>query len=127
VSLWVLRRLPARLHLCPGSDRPVSEAIVSWSPKEKATSSRDFVEIEGAVATRSVNAIIVWILAFAGLSAYEGNFANYRATYGRLGEMIVVLLYFFVSAALLLFEAEMNAPIHPARGPQTRAGLARLF
>jgi uncharacterized BrkB/YihY/UPF0761 family membrane protein len=33
--------------------------------------------------------------------------------------MVVLLLYFFVSSAVLLFGAEINAVIHPAYGPRS--------
>jgi membrane protein len=67
------------------------------------------------VTPGSVVGVTTWILASLGFSAYIDRFGNYGATYGSLGGMIVLLLYFFVSAAVLLFGAEINATIHPAR------------
>jgi membrane protein len=64
----------------------------------------------------SVLAVLVWIAASLGFGFYVSNFANYDATYGSVGAIIVMLLYFFISAAVLLFGAEMNAVIehrHP--------------
>jgi membrane protein len=72
------------------------------------------------VTPGSVTAVIVWIIASAGFSAYIERFGDYGATYGSLGGMIVLLLYFFVSGAVLLFGAEINAAIHPAQ--RTRTG-----
>ncbi len=72
------------------------------------------------VTPGSVTAVIVWIIASAGFSAYIERFGDYGATYGSLGGMIVLLLYFFVSGAVLLFGAEINAVIHPAQ--RTRTG-----
>ncbi len=66
------------------------------------------------VTPGSAIAVVVWILASVGFSAYVERFGDYGATYGSLGGMIVLLLYFFVSAAVLLFGAELNAVIHPA-------------
>ena len=60
----------------------------------------------------SVLAVIVWIAASFGFSFYVSNFVSYSATYGSLGAVIVLLLYFFVSAAVLLFGAEVNAQIY---------------
>jgi membrane protein len=71
------------------------------------------------VTPGSVTAVAVWILASAGFSAYVEHFGNYGATYGSLGGIVVLLLYFFVSGAVLLFGAEVNATIHPARGLRT--------
>ena len=71
------------------------------------------------VTPGSVSAVVVWILASVGFSVYVENFGNYGATYGSLGGMIVLLLYFFVSSAVLLLGAEINAAIHPAHGPRS--------
>jgi membrane protein len=46
-----------------------------------------------------------------GFSYYVRNFASYGAIYGRLGAVIVLLLYLFISATVLLFGAEVNAQI----------------
>jgi membrane protein len=67
------------------------------------------------VTPGSVTAVVVWIVASLGFAAYVERFGNYGATYGSLGGLIVMLLYFFVSGAVLLFGAEVNAIIHPAR------------
>ena len=71
------------------------------------------------VTPGSISAVVVWILASIGFSLYVENFGNYGATYGSLGGMVVLLLYFFVSAAVLLLGAEINAVIHPAHGPRS--------
>ena len=39
------------------------------------------------------------------------TFADYNAMYGSIGAIIVLLLYFYISAAVLLLGAEMNAVI----------------
>ncbi|MGK9065251.1 YihY/virulence factor BrkB family protein [Stutzerimonas chloritidismutans] len=62
----------------------------------------------------SVVAVIVWIGASVGFGIYVQNFGNYDATYGSIGAVIVLLLYFYISAAVLLFGAEMNAVIEHA-------------
>jgi membrane protein len=71
------------------------------------------------VTPGSISAIVVWIVASLLFSAYVDNFGNYGATYGSLGGMVVLLLYFFVSAMVLLLGAEINAAIHPAHGPRS--------
>ncbi len=59
----------------------------------------------------SVLAVVVWIAASLGFGFYVQNFANYNATYGSIGAIIVFLLYLYISAAVLLLGAELNAVI----------------
>ncbi len=56
-------------------------------------------------------AVLAWIAASLGFNYYVGNFANYSAMYGSIGTIIVLLLYFFISAAVLLLGAEINSAI----------------
>ena len=64
----------------------------------------------GAVVT-----VILWLLASLAFSLYVSNFSNYNATYGSLGGVIVGLTYFFMSAAVILLGAEINAEIYKAK------------
>ncbi|WP_339521953.1 YihY/virulence factor BrkB family protein [Pseudomonas sp. EA_35y_Pfl2_R111] len=59
----------------------------------------------------SVLAVVVWIGASLGFGYYAQNFANYNATYGSIGAIIIFLMYLYISSAVLLFGAEMNAVI----------------
>ncbi|MBF0676399.1 MULTISPECIES: YihY/virulence factor BrkB family protein [unclassified Pseudomonas] len=59
----------------------------------------------------SLVAVLVWIAASLGFGVYVQNFADYSATYGSIGAIIVMLMYFYISAAVLLFGAELNAVI----------------
>lgn len=63
------------------------------------------------VTPGAVLAAVVWLAASLGFAYYAANFANYSATYGSLGA-IVLLLYFFISSAVLLFGAEVNAEVY---------------
>jgi membrane protein len=58
-----------------------------------------------------------WIVATAGLGFYAANVANYGATYGSLGAVIVLMLWFYVTAAMLLIGAELTAAIARERTP----------
>lgn len=59
----------------------------------------------------AVLSVVVWIIASLGFGLYVKTFANYNAMYGSIGAIIVLLLYFYISAAVLLLGAEMNAVI----------------
>jgi membrane protein len=56
-------------------------------------------------------AVTGWIAASIAFKFYVNNFADYNAMYGSIGAIIVLLLYFFISAAVLLFGAEVNAAV----------------
>ena len=60
----------------------------------------------------SVVAVVLWLVASIGLSYYVSSFANYSATYGSLGGVVVLLLYLYLSSAVVLLGAEVNAEIH---------------
>ncbi len=62
----------------------------------------------------SVIAVLVWILASLAFGFYVQNFGDYNATYGSIGAIIVLLLYFYISALVLLLGAELNAVIEHA-------------
>ncbi|MCQ4323404.1 ribonuclease BN [Stutzerimonas stutzeri] len=74
----------------------------------------------------SVLAVIVWIVASVGFGIYVQNFGNYDATYGSIGAIIVLLLYFYISAAVLLLGAELNAVIEHASAEGKDPGDKRL-
>src|SRR5690606_33979069 len=60
-------------------------------------------------------AVAVWILASVAFDFYLKNFANYSALYGSIGAIIGILLYFSLSASVLLFGSEVNAVIEEDR------------
>ena len=63
------------------------------------------------ITTGAALSIIFWVLASVGFSFYLANFANYSVVYGSLGVAFVLLLYFYISAAVLLMGAEVNVAI----------------
>lgn len=54
-------------------------------------------------------ATITWQLVSLGFSFYVNNFGNYTATYGSIGGIIVLLLWFFLSGMILIIGGEVNA------------------
>lgn len=73
------------------------------------------------VSPGSVIAVIVWVIATLGFSWYLSNFGNYNATYGSLAGVIIMLFYLYISSAILLLGAEVNAVIFKA-DPDTDPG-----
>lgn len=52
-----------------------------------------------------------WLIASYGFSFYVSNFGNYSATYGSLGGVIVLMLWFYVSAFIILLGGILNVVI----------------
>jgi membrane protein len=59
----------------------------------------------------SVVAVVGWVLASLGFSFYVSDFEDYGVAYGSLGGAIVLLLYFYITAVVFLFGANLNAAI----------------
>ena len=54
---------------------------------------------------------ILWLLAASLFSIYVAELGSYSATYGSLGGVIVTLVFFYVSAVLFIFGAELNSAL----------------
>jgi membrane protein len=100
VVLWVWLRIPAAIllltivlalvyYLFPNVDQPFR-----------------------LITPGAVLAVIVWLAASFGFSFYVNNFASYSAIYGSLGTVIVVLVYLYITATVVLFGAEVNEQIY---------------
>ena len=64
----------------------------------------------------SVVGVPVWLLASWGFSEYVIHFPKTQAVYGALGGVMVLLLWMWISAQVLLVGAEINAVIeHSSR------------
>jgi membrane protein len=55
--------------------------------------------------------VVAWAVASLAFSFYLANFADYSVVYGSLGAAVALLLYFYISATVLLLGAEVNAAI----------------
>ncbi|MBB2159499.1 YihY/virulence factor BrkB family protein [Gluconacetobacter sacchari] len=57
----------------------------------------------------SCAATLVWIITSVGVSYYIGSIATYNATYGPLGAVAATMMWFFVTAYVVMLGAELNA------------------
>jgi membrane protein len=57
---------------------------------------------------------LLWVVVSIGFKFYLANFADYNATYGAVGGVIVLLLWFYMSGLAILIGAELNAEIEHA-------------
>ena len=62
----------------------------------------------------SVLATLLWVASSLAFKVYISNFADYNKTYGAIGGVMVLLLWFYVSGVALLVGAELNAEIEHA-------------
>ena len=67
-------------------------------------------------------ALVLWLLASAGFSLYVSNFGKYNQTYGALGAVIVLLLWLFLSALVVLLGAEIDAELERQTAVDTTTG-----
>lgn len=54
-------------------------------------------------------ATVGWIISSLGLSYYVGNFGNYSVAYGSIGAIIVLMLWLYISAFIIILGGEINA------------------
>jgi len=66
------------------------------------------------VTPGAVLSTVLWLIASLVFTLYLVNFADYNVTYGSLGSVIVLLLWFYLSALAALIGSEMNAEIEHA-------------
>jgi len=99
VTVWTVLRWPAIVILMM-----VAVALIYYVMPDVKQEFR-------FITPGSVLAVVVWIIASLGFGYYVKTFADYNAMYGSIGAIIVLLLYFYISAAVQLLGAEMNAVI----------------
>ncbi|MFS2014912.1 YihY/virulence factor BrkB family protein [Azospirillum sp. CT11-132] len=74
----------------------------------------------------SAVATVVWLLGSLGFSVYVSNFGSYNETYGSVGAVVILLLWFNLTSYVVLMGAELNAEIEhqTARDTTDRDGRA---
>lgn len=62
--------------------------------------------LPGSIATS-----FLWLIAAALFTLYLSRLADYGATYGTLGGVVVTLVFFYISAVIFIYGAEFNASV----------------
>lgn len=70
-----------------------------------------------SVLPGSITATIGWSLVSLGFSYYVAKFGNYSTTYGSLGGIIVLMIWFYLSGYIILIGGEINAVQSERRKP----------
>jgi membrane protein len=66
-------------------------------------------------------ATVLWLLGSAAFSFYVSRFGSYDATYGSLAAPVVLLLWFWLSALVVLLGAEIDAELEHGDGAVARS------
>jgi membrane protein len=62
-----------------------------------------------SVIRGAIFSTVGWILTSLAFSFYVGNFGNYSATYGSIGAIIVLMIWFYLSGFIIILGGEINA------------------
>ena len=63
------------------------------------------------VSWGAVAATALWLMASAAFTIYVAKVGSYDRTYGSLGAVVILLLWFYLSAYVTMIGAELNAEI----------------
>jgi membrane protein len=77
------------------------------------------------VSWGAVVATVIWLLGSVAFSIYVSNFADYNKTYGTMGAVIILLLWFNLSSYAVLLGAELNAEMEHQTARDTTKGSER--
>ena len=67
----------------------------------------------------AIAACVIWLAASIGFSVYVINFGSYNESFGSMAGVIILLMWLWISAFIVLLGAELNAEIEA----QTAAAL----
>ncbi|MDX6297022.1 MAG: rane protein [Nocardioidaceae bacterium] len=70
----------------------------------------------------SIVATVIWVAASVGFAFYVNDVGSYAKTYGALTGVVVLLLWFWITALVVLIGAEINAEIEAQTIKDTTKG-----
>lgn len=74
------------------------------------------------VTPGAITAFVVWIVASAGFAIYVSNFSSYNESFGSLAGIVVLLLWLWISALVVLMGGEINAEMEAQTRYDTTTG-----
>jgi membrane protein len=74
------------------------------------------------VSWGAVAATVLWLIASGLFSFYVSNFGSYNETYGSIAAIVILLMWFYISAFVILLGAEMNAEMEHQTERDTTTG-----
>ena len=87
--------------------------LYQWLPNRRL---RGYEILPGAAVT-----VVTWLITASLFSLYLQNLGRFSVTYGSLGGIVVTLMFFYLSAAIFIFGAEVNGAWRRAVAAQLRA------
>jgi len=73
----------------------------------------------------AVAAMGLWLVASIAFSLYVANFDSYNATFGSLGAVVTLLMWFYLSAYVICLGAELNAELEQQTYVDSTVGPSR--
>tara|TARA_B110000008_G_scaffold143939_1_gene145715 strand:- start:1713 stop:2678 length:966 start_codon:yes stop_codon:yes gene_type:complete len=70
----------------------------------------------------TIVAVVLWLIGSILFSWYTSNYAQYNATYGSLGAVIILLLWFYLTAYIVLIGGVLNSEMEHQTGVDTTIG-----
>jgi membrane protein len=77
------------------------------------------------VSWGAFTATVLWLIGSAIFSLYVANFGEYNETYGALAAVVILLLWLYLTAYVILLGAELNAETEPQTRHDTMRGESR--
>lgn len=74
------------------------------------------------VSWGAILATFLWLAGSGLFSYYVSNFASYNETYGALGAIVILLMWFYLTAYMILLSAEINAETEHQTAQDTTIG-----
>jgi membrane protein len=122
-ALLVIAAVPAALALLGSTGGPVEVAllvlrwlmmaalmIVALAVLYRYGPSREPARMQW-VSPGAIAATVLWLLGSVAFALYVRNFGSYGETFGSLGAVVILLMWFYISAYVVCLGAELNAEL----------------
>lgn len=70
----------------------------------------------------TIASTLLWVLGSIGFSLYVSHFGSYNSTYGSIGAVVVLLMWFWLSAYIVLIGASINCELERQTESDTTTG-----
>ena len=111
-AIWMILQVPVAFALLVG----LAWMLFYYLPNVRQDPRHT---LAGAVVTT-----VLWMIVTLLFRLYVQHFANYNATYGAIGGVIILLTWMYLSMVMMLIGGELNSELHHGTGAVTpRSGV----